>query len=268
MHLTEHLVQGVDVWLNTPRRPWEACGTSGMKVLINGGINLSELDGWWAEAYQPDVGWALGDSQNHATEQARDSAEAVELLDLLEGEVLPAFYARDEEGIPGAWVERIRQSMARLTPHFSSNRALREYTEQHYLPAAAAYQLRTADKGASSKTVVEWLSKLDRNWDSLRFGEVKVESWGDQHMFEVQVWFDGLDPKDLRVELYADGVMGGTPVRHEMTRDVQKVNPPGLYVYRATVPAVRRADDYTARVVPSRAGVAIPLENAKVSWQR
>ena len=140
MLLTEHLVQGVDVWLNTPRRPWEACGTSGMKVLVNGGINLSELDGWWAEAYTPEVGWALGDGQEHGDDPAWDAAEAEALYDLLEREVIPEFYTRDEQGIPTAWVARMRESMARLTPRFSANRAVREYTEQHYLPAAAAYR--------------------------------------------------------------------------------------------------------------------------------
>jgi len=116
MHLTEYLVQGVDVWLNTPRRPWEACGTSGMKVLVNGGINLSELDGWWAEAYTPDVGWALGDGLEHDDDPAWDAIDAETLYDLLEREVIPEFYTRDEEGIPDAWVARMRESMAQLTP--------------------------------------------------------------------------------------------------------------------------------------------------------
>jgi starch phosphorylase len=108
MLLTEHLVQGVDVWINTPRRPWEASGTSGMKVLVNGGINLSELDGWWAEAYTPEVGWALGDGQEHGDDPAWDAAEAEALYDLLEREVIPEFYARDGQGIPTAWVARMR----------------------------------------------------------------------------------------------------------------------------------------------------------------
>ena len=147
MLLTEHLVQGVDVWINTPRRPWEACGTSGMKVLVNGGINLSELDGWWAEAYKPEMGWALGDGQEHGDDPAWDAVEAEALYDLLEREVIPEFYARDEQGIPTAWVARMRNSMASLTPRFSADRAVREYTEQHYLPGAAAYRERAAGKG-------------------------------------------------------------------------------------------------------------------------
>jgi glycogen phosphorylase len=149
MLLTEHLVQGVDVWINTPRRPWEASGTSGMKVLVNGGLNLSELDGWWAEAYTPEVGWALGDGREHGDDPAWDAAEAEALYDLLERQVIPEFYARDAQGIPAAWVARMRKSMASLTPRFSADRAVREYTEQHYLPGAETFRQRAAEKGAA-----------------------------------------------------------------------------------------------------------------------
>ena len=133
--MAEHLVQGVDVWVNTPRRPWEASGTSGMKVLVNGGLNLSELDGWWAEAYSPAVGWAIGDRREHGEDPSWDAAEADALYGLLEREVVPEFYSRDEHGIPGAWVARMRESMARLTPTYSTNRVVRQYTEEHYILA-------------------------------------------------------------------------------------------------------------------------------------
>ena len=139
MQLTENLVHGVDVWINTPKRPWEASGTSGMKVLVNGGINLSELDGWWAEAYTPEVGWALGDGLEHGDDPAWDTIEANALYNLLEQEVIPEFYTRDKNGIPVAWVRRMRKSMARLTPVFSADRTVREYTEQYYLPATIIY---------------------------------------------------------------------------------------------------------------------------------
>src|SRR5580658_578794 len=182
MQLTARLVQGVDVWLNTPRRPWEACGTSGMKVLINGGINLSELDGWWAEAYTPELGWALGDGQEHGDDSDWDAFEADALYDLLEREVVPEFYARDGQGIPTAWVARMRNSMASLTPRFSANRAVCEYTEQHYLPAAAAYLRRAADKGAVGKSIANWEHALNEKWDALRFGEVKVQTNAVQHI--------------------------------------------------------------------------------------
>ena len=213
MHLTEHLVQGVDVWINTPRRPWEACGTSGMKVLVNGGINLSELDGWWAEAYTPEVGWALGDGREHGDDPAWDASEAAALYELLEQEIIPEFFARDEQGIPTAWVARMRESMARLTPRFSANRTVREYTEQHYLPAAAAYHARIADKGAIGRQIIDWRYVLEQEWGGLRFGEIKFETRGGKHVFEVQVYLNDLDQDAVRVELYADSINDGGPVR-------------------------------------------------------
>ena len=268
MQLTERLVQGVDVWLNTPRRPWEACGTSGMKVLVNGGINLSELDGWWAEAYVPEVGWALGDGEEHGDDPAWDSVEAEALYDLLERTVIPEFYARDEHGIPTAWVARMRESMARLTPHFSANRTVCEYTEQHYLPAAAAYRERAANNGALGRQLVEWQQAVDRKWDSVRFGDVRVDTNGDHSVFEVDVFLNDLDSNAVRVELYADGADGGEPVCEEMTGVRPRVDAAGPWVYRATVPTTRPASDYTARMIPQRSGVAIPLESARILWQR
>jgi starch phosphorylase len=268
MLLTEHLVQGVDVWINTPRRPWEASGTSGMKVLVNGGINLSELDGWWAEAYTPEVGWALGDGQEHGEDPAWDAAEAEALYNLLEREVIPEFYARDDRGIPRSWVARMRESMARLTPRFSASRVVREYTEQHYLPAAAAYRERAADKGALGRQMVDWRHAMEKEWPALRFGEMKVETNGEQHVFEVQVYLNDLDPKAVRVELYADGAGVGDPVRQEMKCVRQLAGAAHSYVFGAWVPATRPATDYTARVIPCRDGIAIPLEAARILWQR
>jgi starch phosphorylase len=267
MHLTGQMVQGVDVWLNTPRRPWEACGTSGMKVLVNGGINLSELDGWWAEAYAPEVGWALGDGQEHDHDPAWDAAEAEALYDLLEREVIPEFYTRDEQGIPTAWVARMRESMARLTPRFSTNRAVSEYAEQHYLPAAAAYRERAADKGAIGVELVNWRHVLEQQWSALHFGELKQETDSEQHVFEVQVYLDGLDPAAVQVELYANGANGNAAERVTMARARQLVGAINGYAYRTEVPATRPATDYTARLIPHHDGLAIPLEDAHILWQ-
>jgi starch phosphorylase len=268
MLLTEHLVQGVDVWINTPRRPWEASGTSGMKVLVNGGLNLSELDGWWAEAYTPEVGWALGDGQEHGEDPAWDAAEAAALYDLLEREVIPEFYARDGEGIPTAWVARMRNSMASLTPRFSAERTVREYTEQHYLPAAAAYRERAANKGALGRQVVDWRHSVDAKWGSLRFGGLRVETNADHYVFEVELFLNDLDPNAARVEIYADGIGGGDPVRVEMQGAQPLPGASSRSVYRATAPAARPAEDYTARVMPRRSGVVVPLESARILWQR
>jgi starch phosphorylase len=268
MHLTGRLVQGVDVWLNTPQRPWEACGTSGMKVLVNGGINLSELDGWWAEAYVPDLGWALGDGQEHGSDPSWDAAEAETLYERLERDVIPEFYTRNEKGIPTAWVSRMRESMSQLTLRFSASRAVCEYTEKHYLPAATAHQVRIANKGVVGKEIVAWRHGLEAKWASLHLGAVKVETRGDQHIIEVQVGLHGLEPKAVRVELYAGGICGSPAVRQEMTCLHPLADKSGGYVYSATVAATRPAADYTARVMPHCDGVAIPLEDPRVLWQR
>jgi len=268
MFLTQRLVQGVDVWINTPRRPWEACGTSGMKILVNGGLNLSELDGWWAEAYFPDLGWAIGDGQEHGTDPAWDGAEAEMLYHALEQDVVPEFYARNDRGIPTAWVARMRESMARLTPQFSANRAVREYTEQRYLPAASNYRSRTANKGLLGRQMVEAQHRLEKQWSALHFGEVKVETRGGQHLFEVQVFLGDLDPQAVRVELYSNAVGDMAPVSPGMKLSSKLSDVIGGYVYRAAVSSDRPASDYTVRLVPQRDVAAIPLEDARILWQR
>jgi glycogen phosphorylase len=268
MLLSERLVQGVDLWINTPRRPWEASGTSGMKVLVNGGLNLSELDGWWVEAYTPEVGWALGDGQEHGDDPAWDAAEAEVLYTLLEREVVPEFYARDAEGVPTAWVARMRESMARLTPRFSAGRTVREYTERYYLPAATAYRQRAADQGALAARVLDWQRTLARHWGTVHFGDLQVETSAGQHLFQVQVYLDELEPHAVRVELYADGRDGDAPVRQEMARGEPLVGAVHGYLYSARVPATRPAGDYTPRVVPHHPAAAVPLEAAQILWQR
>jgi starch phosphorylase len=268
MLMAEHLVQGVDVWINTPRRPWEASGTSGMKVLVNGGLNLSELDGWWAEAYSPEVGWALGDGREHGDDPAWDAAEAEALYERLEHEVIPEFYTRDARGIPVAWVARLRESMARLTPRFSANRTVREYTEQHYLPAAAAYRRRAEAQGAPGREMANWQRALKQGWPRLRFGPVTVMRDGEQQVIEVEIDVSGLDANALRAELYADGGNGGDPVRQEMARVRPLAGGGAGGIYRATVPAKRPATDYTARLIPRYPGLSIPLEAGQILWQR
>ena len=268
MLLTEHLVQGVDVWINTPRRPWEACGTSGMKVLVNGGINLSELDGWWAEAYTPDVGWALGDGHDQGDDAARDALDAISLYDLLEATVIPEFYDRNENGMPIAWIKRIRESMARLTPHFSANRAVREYTERHYLPAATAYRDRAADKGLGGRRLTEWRQGLEQRWDRLHFGTIRVTSQSDRHELEVELFLNGIDPTGVAVQLYAEALStrdGPVCLSMKLIRSAPDASHP--HVYQLTLPSARAMSDYTARVIPRNGALVVPLECARIAWQ-
>jgi len=266
--LAEHLVQGVDLWINTPRRPWEASGTSGMKVLVNGGLNFSELDGWWAEAYAPELGWALGDGREHDEDPGWDAAEADALYRLLEREVVPAFYTRDARGIPAGWIARMRESMARLTPRFSTNRVVREYTERYYVPAAAAYRRRAASKGELGAQVLSWRRRVAEHWHEARFGALAVETRADQHDFTVDVWLGGLDPGAVRVELYADPVGGQAPVRSVMLRGRRLEGPDNGWTYHASLPASRSAADYTPRLVPYHPDAAVPGEASEILWQR
>ncbi|QDS88567.1 Maltodextrin phosphorylase [Rosistilla ulvae] len=270
MLMTERLVQGVDVWINTPRRPWEASGTSGMKVLVNGGINLSELDGWWVEAYKPELGWALGDGREHGDDPAWDAAEAEQLYELLENEVIPEFYARDEQGIPTAWLQRMRNSMATLTPEYSAIRTVRQYTQQHYLPAAQVYRERVAYNGQLATSIVNWETSVKEKWSSLRFGRVDCRSDNSEHQFEVEVYLDGLDPSFVQVELYAEPTDGPEPRRVAMQPQATRDDDDGTRwaIYRGGVPSSDDANDYTARVLPVHEGVAIPLELNLILWQR
>jgi starch phosphorylase len=268
MGLAAELVQGVDLWLNTPRRPWEASGTSGMKVLVNGGLNLSELDGWWAEAYEPGVGWSLGDGQEHDHEPAWDAAEAEELYILLEQEVVPAFYTRDQRGIPSAWVARMRRSMARLTPRFSGNRMVREYTEDYYLPAAKAYRRHAAGNASLAAAMEKWYLALTNHWHQVRFGQFTVQESSNRYLFQVEVFLGDLSPAAVRVELYAEPLPGAAnPVRIPMDRG-ELLSGPGVgYQYHAAVSTGRTARDYTPRVIPYHAEASVPLEANFILWR-
>jgi starch phosphorylase len=267
MNVSENLVQGVDVWINTPRRPWEACGTSGMKVLVNGGINLSELDGWWAKAYTPEVGWALGDGNEHGDDPAWDAREAEQLYNILENEVIPEFYNRNEHGIPTAWVARMRESMAQLTPKFSADRAVREYTEQHYLPAATTYLDRASDNGVNGKQMITQLQTLQENWDWVHFGEVKIATSEKQYVFDVQVYFNDIEPDKVQVELFANGLNGEDPIITKMKRGKKSEGTVNGYHYSVSVNSSRPATDYTPRVIPHLPGLSVPLETTLILWQ-
>jgi starch phosphorylase len=266
MLLTEQLVGGVDVWINNPRRPWEACGTSGMKVLANGGLNLSELDGWWAEAYTPQVGWALGDGREHGDDPAWDAAEAEALYALLEQEVVPQFYARDENGLPMQWLAKTRKSIETLTALFSANRTVRQYTEEYYLPMAAAYKERCANKGALGTQMLNWQRALADAWGRVAFEELHIETRDGHHYFKVQVDLGGIHPDAVCVELFAD-VPDGAPFCQAMIRANALSQSDRSTIYTAEVPATRPASDFTPRLIPRFPGVAVPLEMNLILWQ-
>jgi starch phosphorylase len=268
MMLAQHMVHGIDLWINTPRRPWEACGTSGMKVLVNGGLNLSELDGWWAEAYSPEVGWAIGDGKEHGDDPVWDRTEAEALYAALENEVIPEFYEQNEKGLPLKWLERVRESMARLTSEFSATRAVREYTENHYLPAATGFHDRASNDSAIGVNLLHWQQDIDRHWSTVRFGTVEIKTRDSQHFFQVDVSQGALTKDQLQVELYADSVDGGKPAIEVMTAPEPRADSHGVLTYSAQMPATRPASDYTARVISRHSNASVPLEAKQILWQR
>jgi len=262
------LVQGVDVWINTPRRPWEASGTSGMKVLVNGGLNLSELDGWWAEAYRPEVGWALGDGLEHEDTAAWDAKEAEQLYRLLEEVVVPTFYKRDENGMPHEWIALMRESMALLTGSFSGNRMVREYTERYYVPLADAFRKRAADNCRLAAEVEQWSTLLRRHWDKLYFGNVTSEACAEGCRFQVQVYLDGIPPESINVELYAEGATPSHRVCQALARTAVLEGGNNGFLYSGIVPAGRPAESYTPRIVPVHPAANCPLEAPLIAWYR
>jgi starch phosphorylase len=247
-----------------------------MKVLANGGLNLSELDGWWAEAYAPEVGWALGDGLEHDHDPAVDEAEAQRLYDLLEREIIPEFYDRDEKGVPRRWVARVRESMARLTPRFSTNRMMAHYLDRYYLPGAVAYRERARGGAAGFQA---WRDHLDGCWADLAFLDLSVALMDDgpdgpMYRFVVKIETGRVDPGAIRVELYAD--LGEI---HVLTRDASTPESdakPGEadggggseLTYTASIPALRPRGDYTPRIVPWYPGVRTPLECDHILWYR
>ena len=265
--VAKHLVQGVDLWINTPRRPWEACGTSGMKVLVNGGLNVSELDGWWAEAWNPQVGWSLGDGQLHDDISTWDTREAGELYDLLEQKIIPAFYRRNVNGIPQQWVEHLRSSMASLTPRFSANRMVREYVESYYLNMLETVTRRTKDQ-TCARNIVLWQQTIERHWSSIRFGRLEIKEKDQGLAFTVQVYLDDLDPNFVQVELYADGGDEYPVELHQMHRSEPLVGAIHGYLYTCEVTGGRPATDYTVRIVPFHPEATIPIEANQILWAR
>ena len=270
LSLAQHMVHGIDVWINTPRRKREAWGTSGMKVLVNGGLNLSEPDGWWAEAYSPDVGWTFGDVNvdESFTEHSLDAFESQKLYDILEQEVIPEFYNRDERGIPRDWVARIRNSMAKLAPYYSSNRMLREYVEQCYLPSAEAYQRRQSEGAGLVVEVLEWQKAIADNWEDLHFGNIQTCALENAWRFEVQVYLGDIQPHWVNVELFAADVSDQTVIKVLMERRGEIPGAINGFVYAAVVPSSRPVDHYVPRIVPIHPDVLIPLEESHIFWQR
>jgi starch phosphorylase len=266
MDIAQKLTGGIDVWLNCMERPLEASGTSGMKILSNGGLNCSILDGWWGEAYNENVGWAIGDKSDKVQYFNDDSADAQSLYNLLENNIIPAFFNRDKDGIPVSWVQKIKQSMATLTPAFSTYRMMKEYIEKAYIPMSENYENRNVNNGQIALEIVNWKNKLNKNWDGIHFANPSFEANNSVYNVKCMIWLGIIEPEAIKVQLYT--ILNGKPNITDMK--ITKSIPGAIngFIYEAQVTSEISSDNYTLRVIPYHKDVVVPLEFGRIFWQK
>jgi starch phosphorylase len=271
--VARYLVQGVDVWLNTPRRPNEASGTSGMKVLANGGLNLSVLDGWWDEGYDRETGWAIGSGEEYADACYQDQVESEALFNLLENDVVPLFYHQNAVGIPLGWVAKMKASMKNLSPVFSTNRMVAEYAERFYIPAGERHIRLTANKAAKVRPLVEWRKRLRDHGSEVRV--VKVDAGipeevaiGSKLKVTARVLLGGLSPADVRVQLYFGGLNPDGEVVHGQSADMALQETSGAeHAYEGEVDCRESGScGFAVRVVPFHEDAICPYEMNWITW--
>ncbi len=278
--VARYLVQGADMWLNTPRRPLEASGTSGMKAMANGGLNLSVLDGWWDEAWgasEPNstpIGWAIGGREAYSDPAYQDQVEAEALYDLLERDVVPTFYERSAGGLPRRWIARMKASIATLSPFFNTHRMVQEYTERFYLPAAASYRKLTADGMAGAKALATWKARVQTEWPHVRIEAIEaglpaeVQVGGEIHA-RARVRLGALTPDDVMVELLVGRVNAdGELVDVEVTPLKPTGAHQGLFVYEISAVPCRKSGlhGYTLRVLPHHPDLTTPFQPGLIVW--
>jgi starch phosphorylase len=268
------LVEGCDVWLNTPVRPMEACGTSGMKVVFNGGLNCSVLDGWWDECFTPSVGWALASAEWEADPARRDATEAATTFTVLERQVVTEFYDRDADGVPAAWLDRVRTSMVTLCPQIESTRMLRQYTEQYYEPAARRATMLAADDAERARALVRWRRSVDRAWPSVSVAatDLATEPGGDPTTYRIgaEVVLGNLDPTDVQVQAVVGPVDPDDELRGAAVVAMTPAGPgsvPGRLRFEHTAAFDQPGNfGFTVRVVPSHPDVPNFADVGLVAW--
>ncbi len=275
MNMARYLVQGVDVWLNNPRRPMEASGTSGMKVIPNGGLNFSVLDGWWAEAYEPSVGWAIGRGEDYEDLAYQDHIEALDIYETLESEIAPLFYERDASGLPVRWLAKVKASMSKLSPIYATSRMVREYAETYYVPAAAHAARLSEGDFALTHELVAWKKRLRDNWSAVSVASVTPGSEhlaaGERSEIVVEVQLGAsLGPGDVSVQLYA-GPIDTDRNLHEAQKFLLEPTDSlgdGLWRYIGALPSARSGRlGYGVRVLPAHPDAILPQELPLITWE-
>ncbi|MDO9396073.1 MAG: alpha-glucan family phosphorylase [Herbiconiux sp.] len=275
--MAQLLYPGTDVWLNNPLRPLEACGTSGMKAALNGGLNLSILDGWWNEYFDGENGWAIPTADSAGDASERDALEAEALYDLLENQVATRFYDRDGDGVPKHWLRSIRHTLATLSPELSAERMVREYVQRLYIPAAAAERVMTADDHSAARALAEWKGRVRADWPGVSVLHVEsgglddTPQVGDVLHVRAAVQLGGLTPHDVAVEvvyghaLHGDDLSDAATVElaapHSSADTAAASGPEGQLVYSGSVELARSGSfGYTVRIVPKHPELASPAE--------
>ncbi len=273
LQLARYIVQGVDVWLNTPRRPLEASGTSGMKVTANGGLNCSILDGWWDEAYTPEAGWAIGHGEEYTDREQQDDVEADALYTLLEQEIVPLFYDRGADGIPHGWVTKMKSAMKLVCPRFNSNRMVGEYVEKFYLPAIRHTERLTSGNFQLAQEVASWREDMEDNWSDVEFLQItddidETTIFGDTITVAAHVNLGDLAPDDVTVQLRHGNVDPSGDIQDP--RDIQMAyDKPAdgghRFVGKITCDGTGRWG-YTARVLPHHEALTNPFDVRLIHW--
>jgi len=271
--VARYLVQGVDVWLNTPRRPNEASGTSGMKVLANGGLNLSVLDGWWDEGYAPETGWAIGNGEEYDNSDYQDQVESEALYNLLENDVVPLFYDRDSAEIPHGWVAKMKASMTKLSPVFSTNRMVAEYAERFYIPAGKRYMRLTAEHAARIRPLVAWRKRLHTYGSEVKIVRVHAELAaevfvGSKLKVTAHLSLGRVLPGDVRVQIYCGKVNPDGEIVHGHATDMAlRDGFAGDPVYEGFIDCAESGScGFSVRVVPFNEDSVLPYEMQWMTW--
>ncbi len=271
--VARYMVQGSDIWLNNPRRPLEACGTSGMKAAANGAINMSVLDGWWAEGYQQGLGWAIGSGEEYQDEQYQNFVESQAIYDLLERYAVPLFYDRGRDNMPREWISMMKNSMVNLVGRFNSHRMLQDYIHQLYLPSALNWKKMEAENFKGARDLTSWIQHVRGNWSQLRIMGKRAETKGPIHFgqplkVEVTLQIGRLSPNDLAVDIYCGRVDSKADFLDRETIPLKDFSQEdGKTVFRGEIPCQRVGRfGFRVRILPSHPILANPYSLGLILW--
>ena len=272
-HIAHIMVSGTDVWLNTPRRPLEACGTSGMKALANGSLNLSVLDGWWDEGFKSEYGWAIGKGEEYDDYRAQDDIESRDLYNILEKEVIPLFYRRGSDDLPRGWIEKMKAGLHDLVPIFNSHRMVQEYTDHFYLPCSARYNRLSSDEFTEAKSLASWRQKVMTGWNSVSVQEVISDEGRDIPIgggleITAKVILGELSPDDVTVEAYYGRLDHQGEFKERETKELLSASlEGGVHIFKGEVECYGTGRfGYTVRIMPSRKRLENPFVMGLVAW--